>query len=125
RRSCEIFGNPIRSGMRDVVPISCLDKDRPYTGIVTALDVDLLVTDEKRTCQIDLVFPRGLQDHSRRRFCVRGIAGRNVGAKIRGSDQTVTELTRDFQFNGAIFINGEISTAYPALVRDDNNFETV
>ena len=49
----------------------------------------------------------------------------DIGAKISCSDQAMTQLPRDFRLNGAIFVNGEKAAADAALVRNNNEFESV
>ena len=98
--------------------------DCPHAGVAAAFDVDLLVTDKKRTRQIDLVLLRGLQNHSRRWLAVTGMLTRNVGAKISCIDQAMTQLARNFRFNGAIFVNVEKAATDAALVRNNDEFES-
>ena len=121
----EVFCGPIGTAPSDVAVESGLNPDCPDTGVAAALDVDLLVTDKKRTRQIDLVFLLGLQDHSRRWLPMTGMLTRDVGAKIGCIDQTMAQLVRDFRFDGTIFVNGEKAATDAALVRNNNEFESL
>src|SRR5207244_10721729 len=99
--------------------------DVPPPGVVTARDGDGLVTNKKRTRQIDLMFSRGLQNHAGRWLAVTGMLTRYVGAKISCIDQAVAQLPRNFRFNGAIFVHGEKAATDAALVRNNNDFESL
>jgi len=67
----------------------------------------------------------GLQNHTGRRLAVTGMWTRYVGAKIGCIDQVVAQLARNFGFNGAIFVNGEKAATDAALVRNNNEFESI
>ena len=85
--SCrQVAGDPIRFGCCDVVLKSGLDPDGPETGIVGALDVNLLVADEKGSREIDLMIPRSFYDHSDRGFAAIRMLPGNVRAEISGVD---------------------------------------
>src|SRR5437870_2786133 len=53
-----------------------------------------------------------------------GILARNVGAKIRRLDQTI-ELSQRLRFDSAIFLDGHQSAADPALIGNDDEFESL
>jgi hypothetical protein len=93
--------------------------------VVSALDVDLAVADEKRTGKIDSVFSRGLDDHAWRRLATRGRLAGNVWAEIRRLDQTIPKLAPNLRFNSAILLDCKEPAADAALVRDDDEFEPI
>jgi len=72
-----------------------------------------------------LVFSGGLQDHSGRRLATAGMLTGNVGAKISGIYQTITQLLQDFRFNRTILLDREETATDTALVRNDNKFEAI
>jgi len=49
----------------------------------------------------------------------------NVGAKISGIDQTITQLLQDFRFNRTILLDRKETATDAALVRNDNKFEAI
>src|SRR5215470_363675 len=124
-RRGQVFGGPIRSAATDVVVKSSLNSNCAHTGVVATLDVDLLVPNKKRTRQIDLMFALGLQNHTGRWLAVTGILTRNVGAKIGRIDQAVSQLARNFGFNGSIFVNREKAATDAALIRNHNQLESL
>ena len=87
---------------------------------MSALDVDLLVADEKRTRKIDLVFSRGFDNHSGRGLATLGMLAGNIRTEISGINQTVPKLPQHLGFDCAILLECEKSAADPALVCDDN-----
>src|SRR5262245_5319168 len=100
---CEhIIGHPICFGSCHVALNSGPHTNRTYTRIVGALDVDLLVANQKRTGEIDLVISRGLYDHSRRGLPVCGWLAGNIWTKISRIDQTIPKLAQNLRFNSAI-----------------------
>jgi hypothetical protein len=50
---------------------------------------------------------------------------RHVGAKISCIDQAVAQLARNFGFNRTIFVNCEKAATDAALVRNNNEFESL
>src|SRR5262249_9467583 len=85
-RCWQVVGLPIRHASRGVRLKSGSHPDGAHPRIVSALDIDLAIADEKRTGKIDLVFSGGVDDHSGRRFAMRGMWAGNIWTKISRVD---------------------------------------
>src|SRR6266705_2730806 len=75
--------------------------------------------------EIDFVFFGSLQDHSGRGLATAGMLTGNVGAKIRGIDQTIAQLPQYFCFHRTILLNCKKTATDAALVRNDNEFKSL
>ena len=92
---------------------------------MSALDIDLGVTNQKRTGNIDLVFSRGVLNHPGRGLAVRGMPAGNIWTEINRVDQTISKLAQKLRFNGKVLLHCKQPTADAALVRDDDEFEPI
>ena len=92
---------------------------------MSALDIDLGVTNQKRTGNIDLVFSRGVHDHPGRGLAVGGMLAGNIWTEISRVDQTISKLAQKLRFNGKVLLHCKQPTADAALVRDDDEFEPI
>ena len=117
--------DPICRASRDVVLKSGSHPDGAHACIMSALDVDLLVANEKGTRKIDLVFSRSLDDHAGRGLATGGRLARNIWAEISRVDQTIPKPAQDLRFNSAILLDCKEPAADAALVRDDDEFEPI
>jgi len=124
-RCRQVIGAPIRHASRHVALKAGLHPDAAHACIVSALNVDLVVADEKRTRKIDLVFSRGLDDHAGRGLATRGILAGNIWAEISRIDQANPKLAQNLGFNSAILLDCKEAAADAALVRDDDEFEPI
>src|SRR5215468_902008 len=119
--SCgEVVGDPIGRASCHFVLNSGLHPDRPHTGIVSALHVDLLVANQKRMRKIDLIISRGLDDHPRSRFAAIRMLPRSIRAEVSRVDQPIAKLAQHLAFYCTILIECEESAPDAALVCDDN-----
>ena len=124
-RCRQIIGAPIRHASRHVTLKAGLHPDAAYARIVSALDVDLGVADEKRTRKVDLVFSRGLGDHPGCGLATRTMLAGSIWAEISRIDQTNPKLPQNLGFNSAILLDCKETAADAALVRDDDEFEPI
>src|SRR5882672_7462247 len=103
-RCRQIIGAPMRHASRHVTLKAGLHPDAAHACIMSALDVDLGVADEKRTRKIDLVFSRGLDDHPRCGLATRTMLAGSIWAEISRIDQTNPKLAQNLGFNRAILL---------------------
>src|SRR5215471_18518593 len=76
--SCwQVIGPPICQTRCDVTLKPRSHPDGTHARLVSALDIDLGVTNQKRTGSIDLVVSRGVQDHPGRGLAVRRMLAGN------------------------------------------------
>src|SRR4029077_12420208 len=69
-RRRQVLRHPFRAAATSSFIEPGSDPNRPNSGIVRTFVVDLLVANQKRTREIDIMLARGLEDHSRRGFSV-------------------------------------------------------
>src|SRR6266705_1577828 len=67
-RRGQILSNPVGTTAFGQFVEPGPNADRTNASIVSALDVDLLAADQKRTGKIDIMVARGFEHHSRRRL---------------------------------------------------------
>src|SRR4029079_13429009 len=89
-----------------------------------AFDVDFLVANQIRTGKINLVILHRFYNHSRSRLTTLRMLFRSIRAVVSCIDQTIAKLPQHFRFNRAILIYREESASDPALICDDDYFES-
>src|SRR5262249_376200 len=124
-RCGHVIGNPVCVASCQVALNSAPYANRTYTGVMGAFGADLLVANQKRTGKIGLMILRCCYEHSRRGLAAGGMLSGRIRAVVSSINQTIAKLTQYLRFDGAIFIEREESTPDPALVCDDDQFESL
>src|SRR4029078_3449909 len=119
-----IIGHPICIAFYHVALNSGSDANCMYSDIVGAFDVDCLVANQIRAGKIDLVILHRFYNHSRSRLTTLRMLFRSIRAVVSGFDQTISKLPQYFRFNRAILIESEESAPDPALICDEDYFES-
>src|SRR2546421_417475 len=91
-RPAQVFSHKISQLVIGFFPITGANEDRFYAGVVTAFDIALLVTHEKRTVKIDIVLSSGLKNHFRRRLATFAAVSRQMGTVVGCVNDVVADL---------------------------------